>query len=154
MSQSTNQNLRIYWWASFLSFFFSFQSSTSSSLTPTHFVLLDDKKKLFVKILLMKHSRFSKKPELQIVVMWFLYLIYVFRMTSLGNATNLISSADDQIGQIAGKLDGLLQEPLDISSFALAHGGLLLELKVLQWYEQWAAQGKTLVLNQTSARVH
>lgn len=45
----------------------------------------------------------------------------------------MISSADNRMAQIAGKLDGLLREPQDISSFTLAHGSLLSELKVLQF---------------------
>lgn len=45
----------------------------------------------------------------------------------------MISSADNEIAQIAGKLDDLLREPQDISSFTLAHGSLRSELKVLQF---------------------
>lgn len=53
-------------------------------------------------------------------------------MTSLGTSIAMILSADNQVAQIAEKLDDLLQEPMDISSFTLAHGSQLLELKVLQ----------------------
>lgn len=51
-------------------------------------------------------------------------------MMSLGTTADTISSADDQLAQIARKLDGLLKEPVDVSSFTLTHGSLLSELKV------------------------
>lgn len=53
-------------------------------------------------------------------------------MTSLGTTASMVSSANNQLAQIAGRLDVFLQEPLDVSSFTVVNGSLLLELKVPQ----------------------
>lgn len=51
-------------------------------------------------------------------------------MTSVGNAADLILSADDQIALIKEKVDRILRESVDISSFTLSDPRLLSDLKV------------------------
>lgn len=52
-------------------------------------------------------------------------------MTSLGKTADVIVSADDQIALITEKLDRILRESVDISSFTLADSRLVSDLKVL-----------------------
>lgn len=51
-------------------------------------------------------------------------------MTSVGNTADLILSADDQIALIKEKVDRILRESVDISSFTLSDPRLLPDLKV------------------------
>lgn len=52
-------------------------------------------------------------------------------MTSLRKTADMIVSADDQIALITEKLDRILRESVDISSFTLADSRLVSDLKVL-----------------------
>lgn len=51
-------------------------------------------------------------------------------MTSVGSTADLILSADDQTALISEKLDHVLRESVDISSFTLADPRLVSDLKV------------------------
>lgn len=51
-------------------------------------------------------------------------------MTSVGADAELILSADDQIALIQEKVDRILRESVDISSFTLSDPRLLSDLKV------------------------
>lgn len=51
-------------------------------------------------------------------------------MTSVENTTDLMESAEDQMEMITEKLDRILRESVDISSFNLADPTLLSDLEV------------------------
>lgn len=57
-------------------------------------------------------------------------------MTSLENTADLMESADDQLTVIAEKLDRILRESVDISSFTLADHKLVFDLKVQLYFFQ------------------
>lgn len=55
-------------------------------------------------------------------------------MTSLEKAAVLMESADDQMALITEKLERIIRESVDISSFTLADPSLVSDLKVLYIY--------------------
>lgn len=58
------------------------------------------------------------------------FTLLCVRMASLQNAADLMASADDQMALITEKLDQILRESVDISSFTLAAPRLVSDLKV------------------------